>query len=97
MGNEEPPQARLWRTLAHVQHISPVWIWVDVPGWHNPRWVFMLDVRVIPKEIRDRLRNDDRLHVKVNVGAEDPGDIVFTGWELAEPHEELNHRSTDET
>ena len=76
------PTKRLWRTLVRVTHLFPSrgLFSVVIPAWDAKVWV-PIEQDSVPEEVRGILCPGKRLHVKVNIGAEDAKDLVFREWE----------------
>lgn len=54
---------------------------VIVPGWDLDVEI-LLELKDIPEEIRDEIEPGQRYHVRVNIGASQIEDLMFSGWEI---------------
>lgn len=76
-------ESRPWRTQVLIRTIDVRRgrFYVELPGWLSDEPI-MLDLNVLTGEqIIAALRNGGRLHARVNTGAENAHDLVFTDWE----------------
>jgi hypothetical protein len=70
---------KVWRTLVRVHRTYPGEVRVIVPGWHPQQ-----DVKIPDDQLPTfTVKVGDRLHAKVNIGAQFPGQLVFTDWEAS--------------
>ena len=67
-----------WRTLVRIVEIdSENRYWAIIPAW---------DVRIkvpvdLPSDIANLVILGSRLHARVNTGARNKEDLIFSGWE----------------
>ena len=76
-------ETRPWRTLVEIRTIDlrRGRFYVELPGWISDEPI-VLDLNVLTDEqVASALRQDGRLHARVNTGAEHAGDLTFSDWE----------------
>jgi CheY-like chemotaxis protein len=80
---EVPPSRKPWRTLVHIYDVDRErgFVHILLPGW-NPHKGLRLRIQDFPCELQSHLREDSWLHARVNIGADNPEDLFFDGWEV---------------
>jgi hypothetical protein len=73
-----------WRTVVRIESVEgpkeqPI-LFVVVSAW-DPRQVVSLYLRDLPQEMHARAVAGARMHARVNLGAEDDGELYFCDWE----------------
>lgn len=70
---------RAWRALVRVVGVTDTTLEVVVPGWDTQKVVSVMRSQ-LPEVLRD-VEPGQRVHARVNLGAEAVEDLVFTDWE----------------
>jgi hypothetical protein len=79
LGNRKPERVA-WRTLIRIEDVVDNNIFIFIPGW-NYEVSISLNKQDLPRDIRNIIKADMRVHAKVNVGAERSEDLFFKDWE----------------
>lgn len=72
-------EIKKWRVLVSVICLEKDGVWVAIPGWKT-RAALFVDYEELAVELGN-LEVGQRLHVRCNIGCDDPDLIEFCGWE----------------
>jgi hypothetical protein len=76
-------ERKLHRTLARMDSFDEMYLYFIIPAW-DPSEMISIERSELPSEINKIVREDNRLFVEANIGAEDKDDLFFENWEIKE-------------